>query len=385
MTVSLLVLMAVLAGSDAGVRVIPRFDGVLFEITSSRPLTDSVIVSGYDVSVRPGTRIAMPAAGLPFWVYGWELHSDSCGFTVTATDAVDSLDYSVSSDRLTMLLFLRAAVPVPYPELSWKGPPEEREYPEYGPGIADSSMLAVLGSGGQSPWLDDFDCVVIDPGHGGRDPGAVGPSGTFEKDRTLEVALLVRDILSLRYPDLKVVMTRTTDVYRSLADRTRMANANKADLFVSIHCNAATRSSAEGFETFFLSRARTDDSRAVELLENSVIEFDDEYQPGAAGYHNDNPLAFLLADMAQNIYLERSSSFAVEIQKSMERRFPGNASRGVKQAGFYVLRGALMPSVLVELAFISNPFEERLLRSLDFRLASAEAIVDAILAFTEQQ
>lgn len=384
MTVSLLMLMAVLAGSEAGVRVIPRFDGVLFEVTSDRPLTDSVTVSGYDVSVRPGARVTMPVAGLPFWVYGWELHSDSCGFTVTATDAVDSLGYSLSSDRLTMLLFLRAEVPVPYPELSWKGPPEELEYPEYGPGMADSSMLAVLGSGRQSPWLDEFDCVVIDPGHGGRDPGAVGSSGTYEKDRTLEVALLVRDILNVRCPDLKVVMTRTTDDYRSLAERTRMANANKADLFVSIHCNAATSSSAQGFETFFLSRARNDDSRAVELLENSVIEFDDEYQPGVAGYH-DSPLAFLLADMAQNIYLERSSSFAVEIQKSMERRFPANASRGVKQAGFYVLRGALMPSVLVELAFISNPFEERLLQSLDFRLASAEAIVDAILAFTEQQ
>lgn len=384
MTASLLILMAALAGPEAGVRVIPRFDGVLFEVTSDQPITDSVSVSGYSVNVRPGTRVCMPAAGLPFWVYGWELHSDSCGFTVTATDAVDALDYSLSSDRLTMLLFLRAEVPVFYPELSWKGPPEELDYTDYGPEMADSSMLAVLESGRQSPWLDDFDCVVIDPGHGGRDPGAVGPSGTFEKDRTLEVALLVRDILNVRCPDLKVVMTRTTDVYRSLAERTRMANAHKADLFVSIHCNAATRSSAQGFETFFLSRARNDDSRAVEMMENSVIEFDDDYQLGEADYY-ENPLAFLLADMAQSIYLERSSSFAVEIQKSMERRFPGNASRGVKQAGFYVLRGALMPSVLVELAFISNPFEERLLQSLDFRLASAEAIVDAILAFTEQQ
>lgn len=384
MTVSLLMLMTVLAGSEAGVRVIPRFDGVLLEVTSGQPLSDSVSVSGYDVRVRPGARIIMPAAGLPFWVYGWELHSDSCGFTVTATDAVDALDYSLSSDGLTMLLFLRAEEPVPFPELSWKGPPEEPEYPEYGPGIADSSMLAVLGSGRQSPWLDDFDCVVIDPGHGGRDPGAVGPSGTFEKDRALEVALLVRDILSVRRPDLKVVMTRTADVYMSLADRTRMANAHKADLFVSIHCNAATRPSAEGFETFFLSRARNDDSRAVEMLENSVIEYDEEHRQGAADYY-DSPLAFLLADMAQNIYLDRSSSFAVEIQKSMEGRFPENASRGVKQAGFYVLRGALMPSVLVELAFISNPFEERLLQSLDFRLASAEAIVDAILTFAEQQ
>jgi len=230
-------------------------------------------------------------------------------------------------------------------------------------------------SGGSTP------LVCIDPGHGGEDPGA-WHNDLMEKDANLEIALRTKPLVEAM--GYRVLMTRTTDVYRSLAERTRMANSHKADLFVSIHCNAATRPSAEGFETFFLSRARNDDSRTVEMLENSVIEFDDEHQPGAAGYH-DSPLAFLLADMAQSIYLERSSSFAMEVQKSMERRFPGNPSRGVKQAGFYVLRGALMPSVLVELAFISNPFEERLLRSLDFRLAAAEAIVDAILAYTEQQ
>lgn len=376
-------LIGIITSLTAGTRVIPRFDGVLFELSSSSPIEDSVSVEGYFVDVRPGMRVRLPDAYLPFWVLGWELHSDSCGFRIEATEAVDSLDYSLSEDGLTLLLFLRAAEPLPFPDLSWNGPPEEPRYAEPFT-MDDSALVAFLGSGMQSPWLDEFDCVVIDPGHGGRDPGAIGPSGTYEKDRNLEIALLVRDILNVRRPEIEVVMTRTTDEYVSLGERTRMANANRADLFVSIHCNAATRSTANGFETFFLSRARTDDSRAVEMLENSAIQYDEGHGQLTAGIPDD-PLAFLLADMAQSIYLERSSSMAVEIQKRLEERFPANISRGVKQAGFYVLRGALMPSVLIELAFISNPCEERLLQSLDFRLAAAEAIVDAILGLMEHQ
>jgi N-acetylmuramoyl-L-alanine amidase len=381
---SLLLILGVLASGNATTRVIPRFDGVIFELTSDMPMEDSVTVLGYDVDVRPGMRVSVPDAFLPYWVYGWELDPDSLGFTVELTDGVDSLEYSLSEDGLTLLIFFRASEPLLFPELSWKGPPEEPEYIEHTAVLNDSALVAVLESGRESPWLDDFDCIVIDPGHGGRDPGAIGFSGSYEKDRTLEVSLLVRDILNVLRPDLEVIMTRTTDSYMSLGERTRLANSRKADLFVSIHCNAATSSSAHGFETFFLSRARTDDSRAVEMLENSVIEYDEGYDPLQPDFM-DSPLAFMLADMAQNIYLERSSSLAVEIQRSLERSFPSSASRGVKQAGFYVLRGALMPSVLVELAFISNPEEERLLQSLDFRLASAQAIVDAVLAFTEQQ
>ncbi len=378
-------LLCLLSVPVAETRVIPRFDGVLFEFTSTAPLDDSVGISGMFVNVRPGMRVNVPDACTPFWVYGWETDADSCGMTIEVTDGIDSVYYAISADSLTLLLFLSAEEPVLFPELSWNGPPEEPEYYEGESATSDFAMAAVLQGGGQSPWLEDFDCIVIDPGHGGRDPGATGPEGSFEKDRTLEVALLVRDILKIRMPELRVVLTRNDDRYVSLAERTRLANAVKADLFVSIHCNAARNSAAKGFETFFLSRARTDESRAVEMLENSVIEFDDEVN---RAYHlnmEDNPLAFLLADMAQNIYLEQSSALAVKVQKSLERRFPGNGSRGVKQAGFYVLRGALMPSILVELAFISNPEEERMLKSLDFRLAAAEAIVDAIFDFMGEQ
>ncbi|MCD4701271.1 MAG: N-acetylmuramoyl-L-alanine amidase [Candidatus Aegiribacteria sp.] len=383
-SIHLIFLIATLAGGTVTTRIIPRYDGLLMELTSSEAIMDSIAVTGYSVNVRPGHRVIMPEAFFPFWVYGWETDADSCGFTVELTDAVDSLDYSLRDDGTVMLIFFRAAEPLVFPELSWNGPPREPVYIDSSPIYSDSSIIAALEMGQQSPWLDDFDCIVIDPGHGGRDPGAVGYAGTFEKDRALEIALLVRDILIIRKPDLEVIMTRSTDCYVSLGARTRLANSMKADLFISIHCNAAVNSTANGFETFFLSRARTDDSRAVEMLENSVIEFDEGYDEASYSYQDD-ALSFLLADIAQNIYLERSSSLAVEIQDSMAERFEGNINRGVKQAGFYVLRGALMPSVLVEIAFISNPGEERMLQSLDFRLASAEAIVDAVLEFAEQQ
>ncbi|MCD4775486.1 MAG: N-acetylmuramoyl-L-alanine amidase [Candidatus Aegiribacteria sp.] len=381
---NLLFLIAAITGGTVTTRIIPRYDGLLMELTSDAEITDSVTVTGYFVNVRPGNRVVMPEAYLPFWVYGWEPDTDSCGFTVELTDAVDSLDYSLSEDGKVLLLFFRAAEPLVFPELSWNGPPDEPVYIDSSLAYSDSSIIAALELGQQSPWLDDFDCIVIDPGHGGRDPGAVGPAGTFEKDRALEIALLVRDILNIRRPELEIIMTRNTDCYVSLGARTRFANAMKADLFISIHCNAAVNSSANGFETFFLSRARSDDSRAVEMLENSVIEYDEGYNAVDHGFPED-ALSFLLADIAQNIYLERSSSLAVAIQESIAESFTGSSNRGVKQAGFYVLRGALMPSVLVEIAFISNPGEERMLQSLDFRLASAEAIVDAVLTFAEQQ
>jgi N-acetylmuramoyl-L-alanine amidase len=232
-----------------------------------------------------------------------------------------------------------------------------------------------------SPWLEEFDCIVIDPGHGGRDPGAVGWGGSFEKDRTLEIALLVRDLLQVRLPGVRTVMTRETDAYVSLGARTRMANNEHADLFISIHCNASTNRTAHGFETFFLSRARTDDARAVEALENGALAYDSEQEIMMT---QSDPLSFLLADIAQSLYLNQSSGLAETIQERFATTWPGGRNRGVKQAGFYVLRGAYMPAVLVEVGFISNPEEEALLNSLDFRMKMAEAIVEAILAFTEE-
>ncbi len=372
MTEVLLTLL-VLAGQGAGARIVPRPGGALLEITSDSAIHPEISVVGREIRISLG----MPVPAAPFGGSMWieEVRAEDDGLLVTTSPAAGSASWALSTDSLTLLLLVRAAQPFQLPSPVWAGPPPEPVTEAVA--SADSAALDALVSGLPAPWLEEFDTVVLDPGHGGRDPGAVGASGTFEKDRTLEIALLARDLISVRMPGVRVVMTREDDRYVSLAERTRIANREKADLFISIHCNASTRREAGGFETFFLSLARTDDARAVAAMENMASELDEPDDPGAST----DPLSFLLADIAQNLYLDQSSSLAALIQASMASRWPSGSDRGVKQAGFYVLRGAWMPSILVEVAFISNPSEERLLESLDFRFRAASAIVAGIEAF----
>jgi N-acetylmuramoyl-L-alanine amidase len=327
------------------------------------------------IRIRQPGMYSTGIGALPVWMDSASLSSDSSLLTLHASSLVTAVDWALSQDRTRFLVFLRAGSALEFPEPSWAGPPSEPEI--HAPAWEDSAVASILQGGGRSPWLADFDCVVLDPGHGGRDPGAVGPSGTFEKDRTLEIALLARDLMAIQTPGLRVVLTRTDDRYVSLGARTRLANSEQADLFISIHCNAATRRDAAGFETFFLSLARTDDARAVAALENGVTVLDDPADSAATP----DALSFLLADIAQNLFLTQSSAFASIVQQNLARMREDGLDRGVKQAGFYVLRGAYMPSVLVETAFISNPGEEALLASLDFRFEAARAIVSAVEEF----
>jgi N-acetylmuramoyl-L-alanine amidase len=381
MTALLLAALLLSVPDPIPVRAIPRLDGMLVEVRSQTPMTvsDSMItVEGYLLHISLGYRLDLPEIDPPFWMVDWSVSDDSTTLSVLMDSSIVAVDWSLDADSLTLLCFLRAAEPVTFPEVSWQGPPEDEVVAAAY--YSDSLVYEALGSGEVSPWLAEFDCIVIDPGHGGRDPGAVGYTGTYEKDRALEIALLVRDLIQMEMPGIRVVMTRDTDEYVSLGARTRLANAEHADLFLSIHCNASERSAAHGFETFFLSRARTDDARAVEMLENQVVQYDAELP----AFESD-PLAFLLADIAQNVYLNASSGLAATIQGSMDSAWPGRANRGVKQAGFYVLRGAYMPAVLVEVAFISNPGEEQLLQSLDFRYQTAQAIVAAVEEFSTEQ
>ncbi|HEX8692537.1 MAG TPA: N-acetylmuramoyl-L-alanine amidase [Longimicrobium sp.] len=197
--------------------------------------------------------------------------------------------------------------------------------------------------------------VVVDAGHGGRDPGARGPNGAREKDVTLRVARRVAALLR-DDPGFDVRMTRDRDTLIALHDRARLANRWKGEgqpaVFISIHCNANESRSEKGFETYFLSEARTADARRVEQFENSAVQYEEAPPQGALG--------FILADLRQNHYLRESSDWAQIIQDRLREIHPG-PDRGVKQAGFAVLRGTFMPSVLVEMAFISNRGEEALL------------------------
>jgi len=220
--------------------------------------------------------------------------------------------------------------------------------------------------------------VVVDAGHGGRDPGMRGwsPERTpvREKDVTLGVALQLEQELERR--GYAVVMTRRTDTLIALDDRGRIANRNKGDLFISVHVNAANPRwrdphAARGFETYFLAEAKTEDERRVAQMENEVVRFETE-----ADAPRDDPLGFIINDMAQNEHLRESNDLAEIIQGSLRRVHPG-PSRGVKQAGFRVLVKAYMPAVLVEIGFGTNNAEAAFMSSPAGQRTLANAIADA--------
>jgi len=217
--------------------------------------------------------------------------------------------------------------------------------------------------------------VVLDPGHGGHDAGAIGPTGLQEKELTLDVARRVAAVLE---EDLgvRVILTRTRDQFLALRERTALANREKADLFVSIHANAAPAPAAAGTETYFLSSEATDGAarRAAED-ENRVLALEGEGRAGGR-----DVLRSILWDLAQSDFQQESSRAAEAIQTQLDRalRLP---SRGVKQAPFYVLGGAAMPAVLVEIGFLSNPEEERRLRDDGYRERIARALAAGLAAY----
>ncbi|MDH4211546.1 MAG: N-acetylmuramoyl-L-alanine amidase [candidate division WOR-3 bacterium] len=217
--------------------------------------------------------------------------------------------------------------------------------------------------------------IVLDAGHGGIDPGAVGKKGLYEKDVNLAICKMLRDVVedSLK---IRVILSRDRDVYLSLKERTNIANRNAADIFVSIHCNAHLKGAPRsGFETYFLSDAKTSEERAVAALENASLKFDNLVMPNG-------DLSFILYDLAQSAFLDESNHLAENIQISAEKHLK-IPSRGVKQAGFYVLNGAFMPAVLVECAFISNPAEEKMLRQKNFQKELAFCIYRGIKSYIE--
>jgi N-acetylmuramoyl-L-alanine amidase len=223
--------------------------------------------------------------------------------------------------------------------------------------------------------------VVVDAGHGGRDPG--GPMrGTFsEKDVTLQVALKVGDALRARGVD--VVFTRTKDTLVALDDRGRIANQARGDVFISIHVNAANPgwrnpAAARGFETYFLAEAKTEDARRVEEMENQSVQYESE---SAATAHD--ALSFILSDMKQNEHLRESSDLAEVVQRHLDMVHPGT-NRGVKQAGFRVLVSAFMPAILVELGFGTNKDDAAFMSSPLKQRMMASAIADATTEYLQR-
>ncbi len=217
--------------------------------------------------------------------------------------------------------------------------------------------------------------VVLDPGHGGHDTGAIGPSGLMEKDVVLDLALRVRRLLQQRL-GVRVLMTRTDDVFVSLPERSAFANRVKADFLVSLHVNAANKRGAMGFEAFYFTREPSDnDARASTQRENLVIE-----NNGTTGKDLDSLLKATLADMAVTRDMKESSNLAERILSALDKILRVE-NRGVKSGPFYVLATAAMPAVLVESAFITNPREERKLQREEYREQIARALFDGIAAY----
>lgn len=214
--------------------------------------------------------------------------------------------------------------------------------------------------------------IVVDPGHGGHDPGAVGHSGLQEKDVVLSIGLKLREKLKEEL-GLDVVMTRSTDVFIPLEERTAIANKVNADLFVSIHANAAPNRNAAGIETYYLNLAKTEKVAQLAAKENGTT------------LEKVSTLQAILFDLMANYKLNDSAHLAEEIQKAIYKtakpKYPDTKNLGVKQGPFYVLVGASMPSILTEVGFLSNSVEEARLKDPSFRDLTADGILDGIRAY----
>lgn len=226
---------------------------------------------------------------------------------------------------------------------------------------------------------EDF-VVVIDAGHGGKDPGAVGKKAK-EKNINLNVALALGNLIKENCANTRVIYTRSTDVFVSLDRRAKIANDAKADLFISIHTNALPKGRiARGTETYTLGMARANENLEVAKRENSVILVEDNYQERYAGFNPNSAESYIMFEFMQDKYMEQSVSFA----KLIQGQFKSHAKRvdkGVHQAGFLVLRATSMPSVLVELGYISTPDEETYLNSKKGVEALSRSIYRAFLDY----
>ncbi len=217
--------------------------------------------------------------------------------------------------------------------------------------------------------------VVIDAGHGGHDPGAVG-SKSKEKDIALALALKLGKLIESNFSDVKVIYTRKTDKFVELYRRAKMANENHADLFISIHCNSTKRKESYGNETWVMGLHKSQSNLEVAKKENAAILFEDNYSASYDGFDPNSPEANIIFSLFQNAYLDQSLDLAAKIQKHFRNNIK-SIDRGVKQAGFLVLYKTTMPAILLEAGFVSNAKEEAFLMSEKGKNEIARSIFDA--------
>ena len=221
-----------------------------------------------------------------------------------------------------------------------------------------------------------LDTVVLDAGHGGKDPGTIGRKGTKEKDIALDIVKRVGLLLE-KNTKLKVIYTRDEDVFIPLWKRTKMANESNGKVFVSVHLNSNPNRTAYGFETYLLRPGKTEDAIEVASRENEAIKMEDRSNNK---YQNLSGESLIVATMAQSVFMKESEELAAIVQEEMGKKIKSK-NRGVKQAGFHVLIGASMPNVLIEAGFLTNGNEEKNLRKSKYRQSIANSIYRAIVKF----
>jgi N-acetylmuramoyl-L-alanine amidase len=224
--------------------------------------------------------------------------------------------------------------------------------------------------------------LVIDPGHGGKDPGAVGKR-SYEKNLNLTLAKKVGEKISSQYADVKVVYTRSDDTFVPLQQRADIANSNHADLFLSIHTNSSESKEPKGLETFILGTDKMEKNLDVAMRENAVMMLESDYKTRYQGFDPNSIDSYIMFELMQNSYLDQSLQFATLVQQECVKRLQ-RYDRGVRQAAFWVLLKTACPSILFEMGFVSSPEEERVLLQDDEMDKMAQAIADAFGAYTRK-
>tara|TARA_B100000945_G_scaffold114620_1_gene90963 strand:- start:36 stop:1190 length:1155 start_codon:yes stop_codon:yes gene_type:complete len=217
--------------------------------------------------------------------------------------------------------------------------------------------------------------IIIDPGHGGKDPGAIGYRNIKEKHIALDIAKELGNFLKQEMPELNIIYTRDDDTFLGLKNRTNLANKNQGHMFLSIHANASTAKTARGFEIFLLQPNSVDDAIDVAIRENASIVFEENPEQ----YEQNQ----MFASISEKAYSQESEKLAVSISAAVKKELPRTRMRGVKQAGFYVLVGAAMPKVLIEAGFLTNKSDAQLLNKSSYRTQMAYAIFKGVQSYIE--